>query len=140
MLRPQPIGVFPGMAGFFLLPPVPEGAPRISLLLRGHLPDAWPESWQFFAAAIAGRSEEEVTALLPEGPEGLYNRFVLTPQSDTYAWAKERVPVTWAPASRSIAIRPGSGVTADSSNAVMTSARTCRSWPHSRPRSGSSFS
>jgi len=91
MLRPQPIGVFPGMAGFFLLPPVPEGAPRISLLLRGHLPDAWPESWQFFAAAIAGRSEEEVTALLPEGPEGLYNRFVLTPQSDTYAWAKERV-------------------------------------------------
>lgn len=91
MQRPQPIGVFPGMAGFFLLPPVPEGEQRLSQLLHGHLPDVWPESWRFFAAAIAGRSEEEVTALLPEGPEGIYNRFVLTPQSDTYAQAKERV-------------------------------------------------
>lgn len=94
MQRPQPIGVFPGMAGFFLLPPASEaseGEQRLSLLLHGHLPDAWPESWQFFAAAIAGRSEEEVMALLPEGPEGIYNRFVLSPLSDTYASAKEAV-------------------------------------------------
>ncbi|WP_245842381.1 tetratricopeptide repeat protein [Parageobacillus galactosidasius] len=89
MLQPQPIGVFPGAAGFFLLPPVPEADQFIPLLLRGHLPDSWPESWLFFAAAIEGKSEDEVLTLLPEGPEAAYNRFILDPQTHTYTLAKE---------------------------------------------------
>lgn len=91
MLRPQPIGVFPGSAGFFLLPSVPEGDKLLPLLLRGHLPDTWPERWRFFAAAIEGRSEDVVSALLPKGPEGIYNRFILEPQADTYALAKKEL-------------------------------------------------
>lgn len=91
MLQPQPIGVFPGAAGFFLLPPVPEADQFISFLLRGHFPDSWPESWRFFAAAIEGKSEDEVLALLPEGPEAAYNRFILDPQAHTYTLAKEAI-------------------------------------------------
>ncbi|EID44101.1 tetratricopeptide repeat protein [Parageobacillus thermoglucosidasius] len=88
-MQPQPIGVFPGAAGFFLLPLVPEADRLIPLLLRGHVPDSWPESWCFFAAAIEGKSEDEVLALLPEGPEAAYNRFILDPQAHTYTLAKE---------------------------------------------------
>jgi tetratricopeptide (TPR) repeat protein len=89
VLCPQPIGVFPGTAGFFLLPSVPEGENLLPLLLRGYLPDIWPESWRFFAAAIEGRSEDEILALIPQGPEGIYNRFILDPQDHIYALAKQ---------------------------------------------------
>lgn len=89
MLQPQPIGVFPGAAGFFLLPPVPEADQFVSFLLRGQFPESWPESWRFFAAAIEGKSEEEVLTLLPAGPEAAYNRFILDPQAHTYTTAKE---------------------------------------------------
>lgn len=92
VLQPQPIGVFPGAAGFFLLPPVPNADQFISLLLRGHFPDRWPENWRFFAAAIEGKSEDEVLTLLPEGPEAAYNRFILDPQTYTYTLAKEMLP------------------------------------------------
>ncbi|GIM47635.1 hypothetical protein DNHGIG_31840 [Collibacillus ludicampi] len=59
------------------------------LLLRGYLPDIWPERWRFFAAAVEGRSEDDIVALLPQDPEGIYNRFILDPQVHTYALAKE---------------------------------------------------
>lgn len=88
LLRPQPLGVFPGMAGFFLLPPVPDSAPLIGQLLQGRLPDEWPEQWRFFAAAIAGAGEADVLKRLPDGPEGHYNRFVLTAQRQDYERAK----------------------------------------------------
>ncbi|MDQ0340944.1 tetratricopeptide (TPR) repeat protein [Caldalkalibacillus uzonensis] len=91
MLRPQPIGVFPGTAGFLLLPSVPEGNNLLSLLLRGDLPDIWPDEWRFFAAAIEGQSEQVVLSLLPQGPEGIFNRFILDPQAHIYALAKERM-------------------------------------------------
>lgn len=89
MLQPQPIGVFPGTAGFFLLPSVPEENKLLPLLLRGHLPESFPESWRFFAAAIEGKSEQIVLGLLPQGPEGIYNRFILDPQIQTYTLAKD---------------------------------------------------
>lgn len=76
----------------FLLPPVPNADQFISLLLRGHFPDRWPENWRFFAAAIEGKSEDEVLTLLPEGPEAAYNRFILDPQTYTYTLAKEMLP------------------------------------------------
>jgi tetratricopeptide (TPR) repeat protein len=86
---PQPIGVFPGAAGFFLLPSVPEGDSLLPLLLRGYLPDMCPENWRFFVAAIEGESEDLVLSLLPQGPEGIYNRFVLEPNVQTYALGRE---------------------------------------------------
>lgn len=91
MQRPQPLGVFPGMAGFFLLPAVPDGNQRLIRLLRGQVPEVWPADWRFFAAAIEGRSEEEVRNLFPEGPEGKYNAFVLEPKRDTYIRAQNAV-------------------------------------------------
>lgn len=87
-LRPQPLGVFPGMAGFFLLPWVPDGEGKIKKLLFGRLPDEWPRDWQFFEAAISGKNVEEVTALLPEGVEGAFNRFILTGTREAYQEAK----------------------------------------------------
>lgn len=91
MLRPQPIGVFPGAAGFFLLPSVPEGEKLLPSLLRGQLPGAWPDPWRFFGKAIEGKSEDAVLELLPEGPEGTFNRLILKPDAATYAWARERL-------------------------------------------------
>ncbi|WP_286885834.1 tetratricopeptide repeat protein [Aneurinibacillus sp. UBA3580] len=89
MLQTQPLGVFPGAASFFLLPSAPEGNNLLPLLLRGYLPDIWPESWRFFVAAIQGESEDVVLDLLPQGPEGIYNRFILGPEEHTYARARE---------------------------------------------------
>jgi tetratricopeptide (TPR) repeat protein len=79
------------MAGFFLLPFVPEAENLLPRLVRGYRPDHWPQSWRFFAAAIEGKAEDEVVALLPQCPEGMYNRFVLEPTHQTYAVAKEAV-------------------------------------------------
>lgn len=89
MLRPQPIGVFPGTAGFFLLPSVPGGKKLLSSLLRGHLPDTWPEPWRFFGAAIEGKDEDVVSALLPKSPESIFNRLIMKPEASIYVWAKE---------------------------------------------------
>jgi tetratricopeptide (TPR) repeat protein len=89
-LRPQPIGVFPGTAGFLLLPSVPEGEQLLPLLLRGFLPGRWPDSWRFFAAAVEGQNEEAVAELLTGDSAGAYNRFILMPNETTYASA-ERV-------------------------------------------------
>lgn len=91
MLQPQPIGVFPGAAGFFLLPSVPEADNLLPQLLRGELPETWPENWNFFAAAVKGESEDVVLSLLPQGAEGIYNRFILEPNANTYALAREAV-------------------------------------------------
>jgi len=89
MLRPQPIGVFPGAAGFFLLPPIPEGEKLLPSLLRGELPDTWPEPWRFFGRAIEGGSEDSVLELMPNSPEGIFNRLILKPEAAAYAHARE---------------------------------------------------
>lgn len=89
LLRPQPIGVFPGTAGFLLLPSVPEEEQLLPLLLHGFLPEQWPDPWRFYAAAVAGQSEEAVAAWLTDGPVGAYNRFILMPNETTYASAEQ---------------------------------------------------
>ncbi|MDI3328073.1 MAG: tetratricopeptide repeat protein [Alicyclobacillaceae bacterium] len=96
MLRPQPIGVFPGTAGFMILPPVPEAQALLPELLRGYLPERWPEAWVFFAKGVEGESEASLLPSLPEGPEGIYNRFVLQPEADVYRWARERLEGDYA--------------------------------------------
>lgn len=90
-LRPQPLGVFPGLAGFFLLPWIPDADTLTAPLLQGRLPETVPAAWRFFAAAVNGASEEEVLRLLPDGPEGCYNRFVLTGREDDYRRTREAV-------------------------------------------------
>lgn len=87
-LRPQPLGVFPGLAGFFLLPPVPGGGALTAPLLQGRLPEPLPEAWRFFAAAVSGAGEEEIVRLLPDGPEGEFNRFVVTGREEDYRRAR----------------------------------------------------
>ena len=90
-LRPQPIGVFPGIAGSLLLPPVPGAEESLAALMKGRLPPHWPEAWQFFARAVEGHDEAAVLEALPEGEEGIFNRVVLRPTSDVYTWARERL-------------------------------------------------
>lgn len=84
MLRPQTIGVFPGVAGFFLLPKVEGHEALLPRLLCGEPLEAWPEAWRFFSAALNGEVEEVVMTLLPEGPEGRFNRFVLRPGEEEF--------------------------------------------------------
>lgn len=92
MIRPQPLGVFPGISGFLLLPDAPEADALLPRLLQGETPgkrpDDWPPAWRFFAASIAGASPAETAALLPDGPEGRFNAFVLNPGRGTYEQAR----------------------------------------------------
>lgn len=88
MLKRQPIGVFPGTAGFFLLPPVRNEDTIMSSLLQGYLPDPCPEEWLFFLAAVQGEPIERVTELLPDTKEGHFNRFILYPEKENYLKAK----------------------------------------------------
>lgn len=88
MLKRQPIGVFPGTAGFFLLPPVQNEDTIMPSLLQGFLPEPCPEEWLFFLAAIEGEPIERVTELLPNTKEGYFNRFILYPEKENYLKAK----------------------------------------------------
>ncbi|PZN12296.1 MAG: hypothetical protein DIU69_04080 [Bacillota bacterium] len=107
MLRPQPIGVFPGVAGLLILPAVPRGEELVHAILRGRLPDSWPATWAFFARAVAGEDEANIARSLPEGPEGVFNRFVLQPEPDTYARAREGLGPEWRPLVEAMAWRAG---------------------------------
>lgn len=88
MLKRQPIGVFPGTAGFFLLPPIDYADTIMPSLLQGIMPKPCPKEWQFFLAAIEGEPVERVEELLPETPEGYFNRFILYPEKEHYEKAK----------------------------------------------------
>ncbi|WP_240030605.1 tetratricopeptide repeat protein [Thermus scotoductus] len=90
-LRPQPLGVFPGIAGSLLLPPAPAGEEALAALMKGRLPERWPEAWQFFARAVGGYTEAAVLEAVPEGNEGIFNRAVLQPAPEVYTWARERL-------------------------------------------------
>ncbi|WP_203530609.1 tetratricopeptide repeat protein [Thermaerobacter sp. PB12/4term] len=107
MLRPQPIGVFPGVAGLLVLPPVPRGEELVAGMLRGWLPQPWPAGWEFFARALAGEDGDALIRRLPEGPEGIFNRFVLRPEPEVYAWAGERLGPEWLPLLDAVAWRVG---------------------------------
>lgn len=89
MVKRQPIGVFPGLAGFFLLPKVANMDYYISDLLKGYLPNELPEAWLFFSAAVSGESEQTVLSLTDNSKEGVYNRFILMPNEATFQDAKQ---------------------------------------------------
>ena len=87
-MKRQPIGVFPGTAGFFLLPPVENVDRMMPSLLKGFIPNPCPKEWQFFLAAIEGEPVERVLELLPNTKEGYFNRFILLPDEKHYIEAK----------------------------------------------------
>ncbi|TQE88989.1 tetratricopeptide repeat protein [Ureibacillus terrenus] len=90
MLKRQPmsIGVFPGTAGFFLLPPIENADTFMPSLLQGFLPEPCPKEWQFFLSAIEGEPVERVNELLPDTKEGHFNRFILFPEKRNYKKAE----------------------------------------------------
>lgn len=91
MLKRQPIGVFPGTAGFFLLPPIHNADTIMPSLLQGFIPKPCPKEWKFFLAAIEGEPVERVEELLPDTKEGYFNRFILYPEEQHYMKAKSMV-------------------------------------------------
>lgn len=89
MVIRQPIGVFPGTAGFFLLPHVHNFETLIVSMLQGNIPEPCPEEWRFFLAAVQGEPIERVSELLTDTKEGYFNRFILYPDKENYLKAKE---------------------------------------------------
>ncbi|MBL0938627.1 MAG: hypothetical protein IBJ03_07020 [Gemmatimonadaceae bacterium] len=90
LVRPQPIGIYPFPAGLLLLPEpdTQTDADRAiareahEALMRGALPEIWPDAWRFFAAALQGDREEAMALLTtqdvaPDTAVAAYNRFVL---------------------------------------------------------------
>jgi tetratricopeptide (TPR) repeat protein len=73
----QPIGIFPPPAALLVLPPA--GDPdALAALLRGDITHLLPPEWNFFEAAVHGRTKEalEILASL-DAPIAHYNLFVL---------------------------------------------------------------
>jgi tetratricopeptide (TPR) repeat protein len=102
--RPQPLGIFAWPVGNLLLPRVADeqlptsqsGADEQLLmsqaaalaLLNGERPSAWPEAWQFYAAALDGDLDRAKHLLAADtGPVAAYNRFMLEPSPARYAEA-----------------------------------------------------
>lgn len=88
----QPLGVFPGAAGFFLLPKVENGTEIIEMLLKGFFPDPFPKDWEFFKAAIDGESVDTVIQLMPDTKERYFNQFILLSDQEHFQRAKETLP------------------------------------------------
>ena len=78
--HPQPLGIFPFPAGLLLLPNTDDvAAPDArSAFMRGAVPEALPEAWQFYSAAIAGDRDVALGLLAGDtSPVAGYNRYVL---------------------------------------------------------------
>lgn len=85
-LRPQPMSIFPLPAGYLLLPKTDASEDAHTALLKGKLPEAWPEAWHFYELALNGDLEAALTALKVEtSPIAAYNRFVLASSPEAYA-------------------------------------------------------
>ncbi|MHB1552852.1 MAG: hypothetical protein ACYCSX_07450 [Acidimicrobiales bacterium] len=84
--RPQPVGVFPLPAGYLLIG-AGEGHDEVRrALVAGHLPNAFPESLQYYRLALDGDLDGALAAVEGPAPEGsgpvaLANRFVLEPNA-----------------------------------------------------------
>ncbi len=95
--RPQPIGIQPLPTGYLLLPPVVDGAALLELL-RGRIPAALPDAWEFYRAALNGKTATAVALLATDcSTLGEYNRFVLAGSAADYARLRERLPVDLIP-------------------------------------------
>jgi|AACY02.7.fsa_nt_gi hypothetical protein len=76
MHRPQPLGAWPWPAGMLVLPDGPGTAEVAGLMLRGILPEAWPDHLRFVATALGGDAAA-AAALVGDDVIGRYNAAVL---------------------------------------------------------------
>lgn len=76
MHRPQPLGVWPWPTGMLVLPDGPGTAEVAHDMLRGVLPDVWPEQLRFIATALAG-DPAAAAAEVGDDAIGRYNAAVL---------------------------------------------------------------
>jgi tetratricopeptide (TPR) repeat protein len=90
----QPVGVYPLPAGLMLLPRAVNGEAALAALLRGELPGEYPQLWQPWRLALAGRREEALRLLGKEDALSRYNRFVLTGEPALYAELRGESDVT----------------------------------------------
>lgn len=84
--RPQPLGLFPLPLGYMLIPAGEDTDTAREAMLAGRLPEQWPPTLRAHELAAAGQREAAVAALITGSeefidPVGLYNRFVLDPDS-----------------------------------------------------------
>lgn len=78
--RPQPLGVFPLPAGLLLIPSGVDTEQARRDLVRGRLPERWPDRLRGHELALAGDFDGALTALSGDDPVSRYNRFVIAPE------------------------------------------------------------
>jgi tetratricopeptide (TPR) repeat protein len=95
--RPQPLGAFPLPAGLLLV--TGEGSePVRAALLRGRLPDEWPESLAGVRLAYAGDLPGAAARFYRgTGPVNLYNQWVVDPTSAGRADVTAGLGPAWEP-------------------------------------------
>ena len=85
MLRPQPLGIYSGLASSLLLPETndPQQACMLAAVLAGDCEGDLPESWRFFQEAVRGNIESASKLLQEDGTQQeddlrAYNLFVFS--------------------------------------------------------------
>ncbi|AEJ40454.1 tetratricopeptide TPR_4 [Sulfobacillus acidophilus TPY] len=83
LIRPQPLGVFPGIVGSLVLPTpeIPPGPDVLADVLRGRFREI-PLEWTFYRQAVTNVSG--ISETLADDAESVYNRFVLNPTEESY--------------------------------------------------------
>ena len=104
MVRPQPLGIYSGLASSLLLPATddPQQACILAAVLAGDCEGDLPESWRFFQEAVRGNIESASKLLQeagsrPEDDLRAYNLFVLStfteaPSSEQLHRLRARIP------------------------------------------------
>ena len=84
MLTPQPLGIWPGVAGELLLPRTgDDDGTALARVMRGDL-SAVPAPWTFFVHAVQGEEEAALAAVEGDDAVAAYNRFVLTSAREAF--------------------------------------------------------
>lgn len=82
LARPQPVGVFPLPAGYFLISSDPELDEIRVGLSEGRLPQAFPPALDYYRLALDGDFEASAAAISGNDVLSRANRFVLDPAGD----------------------------------------------------------
>ncbi|MEV6984076.1 tetratricopeptide repeat protein [Sphaerisporangium sp. NPDC051017] len=87
--RPQPLGVFPLPAGFFLVPGGEDTEACRADLVAGRVPQSWPPALRAHELALAGDIDGARAELRGDDPVTRYNRFVVDPDGEDPARLRE---------------------------------------------------
>ncbi|MEE9417212.1 MAG: hypothetical protein V3V01_18175, partial [Acidimicrobiales bacterium] len=82
LARPQPLGVFPLPAGYLLIGADPANDVVRTQLAAGRHPTAFPESLQYYQAALEGDVESALAAVQGDDLISRVNRLVLDPSRE----------------------------------------------------------